>query len=48
VNPLLAAVAVLLCLSLVLGLNVAAPLRDRNYGSISQALIFHQVGKTEQ
>lgn len=45
ISPLFAAVAILLCLSLILALNFFSPLKDTNWGSISQALIFHQVRK---
>ena len=45
IEPLYAAVAILLCLSLVLALNLFSPIRDENWGSISQALLFHQVRK---
>ena len=43
ISPLFAAVAILLCLSLILALNFFSPARHANWGSISQALIFHQV-----
>ena len=43
ISPLFAAVSILLCLSLILSLNLFSPLRNTNWGSISQALIFHQV-----
>jgi Amino acid permease len=43
ISPVFAAVAILLCLSLVLALNFFSPARNANWGSISQALIFHQV-----
>ena len=36
-------VSLLLCLSLVFALNFFSPLRKQNWGSISQALLFHQV-----
>jgi len=45
ISPMFAAVAILLCLSLVLALNFFSPARHANWGSISQALIFHQVRK---
>lgn len=45
ISPLFAAVAILLCLSLILALNFFSPARNANWGSISQALIFHQVRK---
>ena len=43
VSPLFAAISILLCLSLILALNFFSPMKDANWGSISQALIFHQV-----
>ncbi len=44
VSSLYSAVALLLCLSLVFGLNLFSPVRKQaNWGSISQALLFHQV-----
>ena len=43
ISPLFAAVAILLCLSLILSLNIFSPLKNANWGSISQALIFQQV-----
>ncbi len=44
VSPLFSAVAILLCLSLVFALNLFSPIRKQtNWGSISQALLFHQV-----
>ena len=45
ISPLLSAVSVLLCLSLVFALNFLSPIRKQNWGSISQALLFHQVRK---
>jgi len=45
ISPLFAAVSILLCLSLILALNFFSPARNANWGSISQALIFHQVRK---
>merc|ERR1719228_2197997 len=45
ISPLFAAVSILLCLSLILSLNFFSPARNANWGSISQALIFHQVRK---
>jgi len=44
-SPMFAAVSILLCLSLILALNFFSPARNANWGSISQALIFHQVRK---
>ena len=43
ISPMFAAVSILLCLSLILALNFFSPARNSNWGSISQALIFHQV-----
>ena len=45
VSPLFTAIALLLCLSLVFALNFLLPIRKENWGSISQALLFHQVRK---
>ena len=46
VSPIFSAVSILLCLSLVLGLNFFSPIQHKNWGSISQALLFHQVDLT--
>ena len=43
ISPLFAAVSILLCLSLIISLHFFSP-TDNIEGSISQALIFHQVG----
>ena len=43
ISPLFASISILLCLSLTLALHLFSPLKDANWGSISQALIFHQV-----
>lgn len=45
VSPMFSAIGILLCLSLVFALNVFMPIRKENWGSISQALLFHQVRK---
>ena len=46
VSPVFSAVSILLCLSLIFALNLFSPIRKRNsWGSISQALLFHQVRK---
>jgi len=45
ISPLFSALSILLCLSLVIVLNFFSPVRHENWGSISQALIFHQVRK---
>lgn len=45
ISPMFSAVSILLCLSLVLALNFFSPVRNANWGSISQALLFHQVRK---
>ena len=45
IASLYAAVSILLCLSLVLAINLFSPIREENWGSISQALLFHQVRK---
>ncbi|OQV15326.1 Solute carrier family 12 member 9 [Hypsibius exemplaris] len=43
VSPIVTAVAFVVCLLLMVGLHIWSP--DVNWGSISQALIFHQVRK---
>lgn len=43
INPVYASVSLLLCLILVIVLHLFSPARTANWGSISQALIFHQV-----
>ena len=43
ISPIFSAVSILLCFSLVLALNIFSPVRNANWGSISQALLFHQV-----
>lgn len=43
ISPVFSAVSILLCLSLILALNFFSPVRNANWGSISQALLFHQV-----
>ena len=45
ISPMFSAVGILLCLSLVLAINMFSPIRKENWGSISQALLFHQVRK---
>ncbi len=45
ISPIFSAVSILLCLSLILALNFFSPMRNANWGSISQALLFHQVRK---
>ena len=46
VSPLFAAIAIMACLIIILILHYFSPVaRDSNWGSISQALIFHQVRK---
>ena len=44
ISPMFSAVSILLCFSLILALNFFSPVRNSNsWGSISQALLFHQV-----
>lgn len=45
INPLYATCSIALCLVLVTVLHLFSPSRDVHWGSISQALIFHQVRK---
>lgn len=45
INPIYASSSILLCLLLFLMLHFFSPSRDAHWGSISQALIFHQVRK---
>lgn len=45
VNPIYAACSILLCLLLVIFLHLLFPSKEADWGSISQALIFHQVRK---
>lgn len=46
INPIYAACSILLCLMLVMFLHLFSPSKEAQWGSISQALIFHQVGKS--
>ena len=43
ISPLFSAVALVLCLSLIIILHYFSPVKTQNWGHISQALIFHQV-----
>lgn len=43
ISPIYAACSVLLCLVLVVFLHLFSPSKEAQWGSISQALIFHQV-----
>ncbi|XP_066996534.2 solute carrier family 12 member 9 isoform X2 [Anabrus simplex] len=45
INPIYASCSIVLCLMLVIALHLFSPSRDYQWGSISQALIFHQVRK---
>ncbi|KAG8225074.1 hypothetical protein J437_LFUL000053 [Ladona fulva] len=45
INPIFASSSIILCLLLVIVLHLFSPSREANWGSISQALIFHQVRK---
>ncbi|CAG9768304.1 unnamed protein product [Ceutorhynchus assimilis] len=45
INPIYAACSILLCLLLVIFLHLFSPSKGADWGSISQALIFHQVRK---
>ena len=45
VSPLFSGITIFLCLLIIFGLHFFSPIRDENWGSISQALIFHQVRK---
>lgn len=45
INPIYAACSILLCLLLVMFLHLFSPSKKAHWGSISQALIFHQVRK---
>ncbi|KAJ1528503.1 hypothetical protein ONE63_006910 [Megalurothrips usitatus] len=45
INPIYASSSILLCLLLFMMLHLFSPSRDAHWGSISQALIFHQVRK---
>ncbi|KAK4880322.1 hypothetical protein RN001_008468 [Aquatica leii] len=45
ISPIYAACSILLCLILVVMLHLFSPSKEAQWGSISQALIFHQVRK---
>lgn len=45
ISPIYAACSILLCVTLVIGLHLLSPTKEQQWGSISQALIFHQVRK---
>lgn len=45
ISPIYAACSILLCLILVMFLHLFSPSKEAQWGSISQALIFHQVRK---
>lgn len=48
INPLYAFSSILLCVLLILLLHLFSPSRSADWGSISQALIFHQVSEPVQ
>jgi hypothetical protein len=43
ISPIFSVVGIVLCLTIIIILNFLSPAREQNWGSISQALIFHQV-----
>lgn len=45
INSIYASSSIILCLVLVIGLHLFSPSKNASWGSISQALIFHQVRK---